>query len=258
MALANDASTPAGVGITKTGTTAASGVTASFTPPNNSLLVACIEFDTQLDSTTTTVTMSSTISGLGTWSKGSESQASSTGQGGFATIYWALLTTSASGTVTASLSFPSWSATNTVRGRLKVWVITGHDLTTPNGAKLDNKTATTNNLTTTAYTSTAANTLGFVAGNEWQARGTPTSSDLTSSDPFDAAGIDSGISGNKAVVSSGSSVTFNLDAAGTSVAAWNYCTLEIVPATTVQDTPELYGQPDGLRGARQMAQILAA
>lgn len=250
-ALAVDGSTPAGAGITKTSTTAASGSTASFTPPNTSLLVACVEWDTQFTNDNPTCTMSSTISGLGSWTQPAKAVPVTTGQGGSAFISWALLTTSASGTVTATMAFASWNAGNVVRGRLKVWVITGHDTTTPNGTATSNKTSTTNNLTTAAYTSSAANTFGIVAGNEWNALGSPTSSDLTSSDPFDAAGIDSGISGLKAVVSSGSSVTFNLDAAGSSAAAWNYCTFEVVPATG-QDAPELW-----LDVERQMHQLLA-
>lgn len=238
MALAVDGATPAGAGLVWNSGVGA-GATASFTPPNSSLLVACVMGDTGGTTDAPTLAMTTTISGLGAWTTASQARPTTTGAGGCSFVAWALLTNSASGTVTATLSATGvgGGGNGTTRGRLKVWVITGHNTTTPNGTAVSNKTSTTNNLTTTAYTSSAANTFGIVSGNEWNALGSPTSSDLTSNDPWTVASANSGISGLKAVVSNGASVTFNLDAFGAAAAVWNYCSLEIVPAASATKAP---------------------
>jgi hypothetical protein len=227
MAIALDASTPAQVILSKAAGTgsAITGATASITPPNTSMLIACVAADSSGTTETLTLTMSSTISGLGAWTKVRERQPAEASQGGYAGIAWALLTTSASGTVTASLANHGISTAGN-RGYLKLYVLTGQNTTTPNGTSNEGN-STTNNLTTGSVTTSAANSWVFGCGSEWQALGSPTSSDLTF-DAFHIASVMSGGSGYKNVASSGASATANLDASGASGANWNWVLFEVI------------------------------
>jgi len=103
---------------------------------------------------------------------------------------------------------------------LTVVKVTGHNTSTPIGAKTSG-TSTTNNLTTTAITTTAANSYVFASGYEPFANGGPTSSDLTTYAP--GLGF---LAGWKTAPTTGS-YTANLDAVGTGAAGWTYVFLEV-------------------------------
>jgi hypothetical protein len=221
MALAIDASSPnRAQGAVSTTTI----TTNSFTPPNNSLLVACWSGDTASG-----VGANPTVSNSGTalsWTGRVQADANTiTGAAGQSAIDTAWLTTSRSLTVTVSAS------SNLVTISLKVYVITGADPTTwIGGTNLDGYTSTGPNVTTATLTSQSASSLMVVAATDWKANGDPVSSDLTV-DSFTTAGAISGTSGYKFLSSTGGQ-TANLDAGGTLNAQWTWAAMEILPAAS--------------------------
>lgn len=124
----------------------------------------------------------------------------------------------------------------------KVYVVTSGDTTTPNGAT-QSGFSTTNNLTSTAYTSTVNNSRGFGCATCWNALGSPVTTDT--GDPEHDAGQISLISLYKTAdtTPSGSSVSANFDASGSAAAAWNWVTLEIRPATGAATTAPPFYNP---------------
>lgn len=216
MAVALDASTPARF----TGTVSAGGsiTSASFTAPANALIEVDAQFDGDNDGHGGTSGISDT-GGL-SWTKRVERTLSETTAGGGSVIWTARTTSSASRTVSVTRTGGSAGA---LRWSAKVRVWTGADV---DGTPVDTVGANneggsgTNNLTTSSVTPGAAGVL-VVSGTDWNALGTPASSDLTA-DAAHYAGSLSVVSGYKAC-SSGVSVTGNLDASGTSAAQWKWC-----------------------------------
>ncbi len=201
MAIDIDASSPAIVG---------SGIidvvtTATFNPPDSSLMVA----------TTLSNTVPTSITNNGaalTWTlrKASADQK--------VNIYTAPLTTGRTGmTVTAT-----WATT--FERALKVDVITGADLTTPIGAT-GTGTSSTNNVTVTGYSSTAAGSRGLCGANEDNNLGTPTSTDSAVTNQHFIRVVKAANTATAAT-----SVTFNLDAAGSGTPAWTWAAVEVLPA----------------------------
>ena len=227
MALAIDASSPAIWALT---TGAANddptGASASFTPPNDSLLVVCIACDTAGGTTPTT-----TVSGGG-WTYTSRGlRGDAEGTGGYVEIYTAPVTTGASMTITATVNNMGLSGTSQQRGRAICYVVTGQGAS-PIGAAAENSASNTN-WTPAGPTTTAANSMVFAAAEDWNASGSPTSSDLTETAfSFNVSGgttspVLSGLFGYKTVASAGAT-TLNFDAAGTG--DWNMVALEIKEA----------------------------
>lgn len=109
---------------------------------------------------------------------------------------------------------------------LKVWPITGH-ATSPIGTT-GNGTSNANNSTVNGYTSTGAGSRGFIVAAETAGLGTPSSTDDETA--FVLGGELPGLMATKASNSgaAGTNVTFNLDAAGTDVAQWEWAALEIL------------------------------
>jgi hypothetical protein len=217
MALAIDASTP----IRWTGTPAQNVdiTSASFTAPSGALLVMCVGGDTSSGGVTNT--LSASDSGGLTWtSRGKRDGNENPPNGGISEIFTAV-------TVSAVARTASVRRTTTGGGtnRLsaKLYVVTGQDAS-PIGNAAEGG-STTNNLTATGPTTTAANSYVFYAATEWNQLGSPTSSDLTE-DAFDHASQVSGLSGYEAVATAGAT-TANLDAGGTGAAAWGFIGLEI-------------------------------
>lgn len=179
--------------------------TSAFNPPDNSLLVA----------TTLSNVAPQSITNNGaalTWTLRKQSS------GGLVSIYTAPLTAGRTGmTVTAS-----WLTTFT--RSFKVDVITGADLSSPIGAT-GNGTSSTNAVTVTGYTSTVAGSRGLCGAIDGNDLGTPSSTD-------------SAVTNNSAMrivkasntATASSSVTFNLDAAGSGTPSWSWAAVEIVPA----------------------------
>jgi hypothetical protein len=219
VAIALDGSTPARASATAALTIA----TASFTAPSSAVLVACVSANS---TPAGNPTLAVSDSGGLTWApNGQRSQSEGGGStGGTCAIFSAVTASSTSRTVTATAS-----GTGTANGiSVKVYVWTGVDTTTPTGATAEGASQT-NNTTTTAYVSTVNNSRGVACGTEWNELGVPTSTDT--GDGADVTGQIAVLSCFKAAdtATSGTSVTFNLDAAGTGTPDWTYVAVELLP-----------------------------
>lgn len=218
MAIAIDGSSPV-----RFAGTPANGVditSASFTPPNDSVLVVCVNADSDSNNITTSVS-----GGSLTWTQRIERDKGDVGaEQGHASIWTAVVGTGASMTVSVRRTAGN-GATNRISA--KVYVVTGADTTAPTGATGENS-STTNNITPNAYVSTANNSRGFGCATDWNQLGTPTSTDTE--DGADYSGEISVISLFKAAdtATSGTTVTMNFDAGGAGAAAWNWVALEIL------------------------------
>jgi len=196
--------------------------TAAFNPPDNSLLLVMISSDAAGNNDPA---LSITNNGTPlTWNLIAERSKNDAGaQDGEASAFYALLPTGRTGmTVTATITDQNLNFS------MKVYVVTGHNTTTPIGA-IGEGSSTTNNITPTIYTSTVANSLGFGVASDWNATGLPTSTDQE--DAFHIAGWVSGLSAYKGSVTSsvGTPVTINIDAAGTGATALNWVGFEVKP-----------------------------
>lgn len=229
MAIAVDASSPAGVVNNAGGSVA----TASFTPPALAILVATITGNQAGSTGGIAFTMSNTGPAL-TWSKLIQEDSSQAGtDNGAAAIYVAQLPNSSTAMTATVTESGGGSSVNTLA--LKIWVVTGGTLAPAGGTARG--ASGTNNLTTTGFTALGSSGLVFACGAEWNALGTPTSSDLGG--PIYAGNNSTNLSyvhGFHAVGASGSTVTANLDAGGTGTAKWVWATAEIqlsAPTQTV-------------------------
>jgi hypothetical protein len=206
MALAVDASTPTRV--TGVGTAGLNGTTASFNPPAATLIACC--------SGDGTAAWSFTISNNGaalTWNTiALRNNADTGGLSGVTQAFWADLPTARTG-MTVTYTY----ATNN-DSSMKLYVVTGTDTATPTGGVTEGSSSTANT-TTTAYTSTAANSLSFVVFNDFNAAAFTASSDSTMDTGTISGQITFG-SGYKSVVASGSSVTHNIQMAATPALNW--------------------------------------
>jgi hypothetical protein len=195
---------------------------ASFTPPNASVLAVCVSTDTGSGSD---VTVSVSDSQGLTWTNEVERDKGDVGaQDGHASIWTAVVATGAS--MTIGVQSPN------IGGRrlsAKVYVVTGADTADPVGA-VGEGSDTTNNITPTAYNSTVNNSRGIGCATDWNQLGLPTSTDTE--DAADYAGAISVISLYKAAdtPTSGTGVSMNFDGGGAGAAAWNWVAIEIKPA----------------------------
>lgn len=143
--------------------------------------------------------------------------------------WWAIANGTLTGlTVTATRTGASWGANGQMA--IKVYTVTGHDATTPIGNVWNtSNTSTTNNWSPNTYTSSVNNSRGFALAGDWNALGSPTSTD-TESSGHDALSM-SWTSMYKAAdtATSGTAVAFNFDAGGTGAAAWRAIAWEIRP-----------------------------
>lgn len=222
MAVAVDASTPA---IASANPSVNQSITtASFTPPNNSLLVAAV-----LMEATSAVGPGWAFSGGGSWTNQVDHDWDEAFGNSFIAIATQYVPTGGAGTV-------SWTRPNNTGGgngirtaRLKVWVLTGVDSGTPVDSIGANNEggSTTNNLTTSSLTAGANGLLMVAAANAvGTGAGGTTSSDLTADFPqytgqF-AGQLFDGVFGYKAVTS-GATVNANLNAQGTGSVEHDYC-----------------------------------
>jgi hypothetical protein len=205
MAVTIDGSTPSIVGVNN----GSSITTGSFSPPANSLLVACIgRFATG------TVTMSNTGTSL-SWTLRVDNS--------LVRIYTAANASSQSN-ITVTFN-------NTVSTKLhmKVYVVTGHNLTTPTGAT-GTGTEGSASVTPTGYTSTVAASLGLCSAAYMDDANSLSSSD--NEDVYMASSSYGGMGVAKASTTPtvGTGVTFNLFADGFGFfPSWEWAALEIVP-----------------------------
>jgi hypothetical protein len=233
-AVAVDASSPNRVSVFSsdclTANTDRVATTAAFNPPDNSVLIVLANADTaDTPDTTTDPNVLITNNGAAlTWTQISERDrfADVGANNGHVSAFYATLTTGRTGmTVTATNDLNNKGCDFTMR----LFVVTGANMNNPIGNKTEGSSATSN-LTTTTYTSSVNNSLGFFTGTDWSSLGTPLSTGTTY-DPFRDGTELSGISGyNDALTTpAGSAVSFNLNAGAAGTAAWNWLSFEVVP-----------------------------
>jgi hypothetical protein len=192
--------------------------TASFSPPAGSLLVACSS-----SGPAHTVSNSGTAR---TWTQ----------------------RVVRSGTKIFTAPNPTALTNTTVKivsagGPLKVFVLTGVHPTTFIG-QTGNGASTTNNVTVSGYSATAAGSMGVLLAPEFNNLGLPTSTDdeIAYSD-----GSRCGLVITKTATTAGQSITFNLDAFGAAAADWTWVALELladsldaaIDATTVDAAADI-------------------
>jgi hypothetical protein len=204
-------------------------VTATFTPPDSSLLVACVMANG--GASDTSIILSNTGAPL-VWTPRVERTYSESGTPGYAGLWTAPLVTGRSLTVAATKSI---SGLDDGIG-MKVYVITGHDITTPTGAVAEGNSSS--NVTTPSYTSTANGSRGIACAGDWNALGSATSTDQYES--WSTALYD-GIAVNKAsnTATAGSTVDLNVDGFGTGGPLWNWVALEIDPSAAAAGSQTL-------------------
>lgn len=201
---------------------------ASFTPPNTSLLLVLISADTN-NNVAATMTVSDSTALSWTQIIKADESTDSTSNGGYAAAFYAKVTTGSSMTVSVKRTTAS-GGTNRIS--VKAYVVTGHDTTGPIGASGGAVHNVNNSISPTIYTSTANNSRGFGCATDWQALGTPTSTDT--GDGATYASQISVISAYKAAdtATSGTAVTLNFDASGAAAADWNWIGFEVKPAAS--------------------------
>lgn len=234
MAIAIDASSPA----RWTGTPAntVNITSSSFTPPNNSLIVLCVQADTEPGNSNADITISVSGGSL-TWTEqvqedeGTNAAIDASSEGGHSGIWTAPVGTGASMTISVNRSAGT-GGTNRIT--CKAYVVTGQNAS-PIGNTGKN-ISTTNDLTASIFTSSASNSFAFVSASDWSQLGTPVSSDLTE-DAADYVGQISAISGYKDCGSSGAE-TANLDA-GAGTPFWVWTALEIKESSSAPNVYEI-------------------
>jgi hypothetical protein len=233
MAIAIDASSPAR--FAGTPATNVDITSASFTPPNNSVLVVCISADTQSATNPLTFSVSDSIGGTTGWSSKIH-QVGTTGIGGNSAIWTKSIASGASMTVSVRRT-GGFGGSNQLS--VKCYVVTGADTTTPTGAT-GSGTSTTINITPNAYTSTVNNSRGFGCATDWSPENTPISTD--EEDAVEHVGNIGAISLYKAAdtASSGSTVTVNFNADTGATPQWTWVALEILPAAGASATSLAY------------------
>jgi len=226
------------VRVTATDADTAAVTTATFNAPANSMIIAAV--NTNSNGRNVSITMSNNGAALTWYNIAERDEGDNANDDGHASAWFATTTDARSGlTVTATISNHLASAADFPS--IKVYIVTGANFDDPIGATAENGSITTNNLTTTAYTSTAANSRGFAVCTDWAALGTPEDgTDVDTSDArFNIAGVISGLSAYKSTDTAtvGSSVTLNCNAFGSSNADWNWISFEVLPSTAVTSIP---------------------
>jgi len=196
--------------------TPSSVTTASFTPVAGGLLVAMLSGSSDAQPV---------VSGGGlTWTR--QVRQNTGGSQFYADIWTAPVSSASPMTVSASLG-GSFNAMG-----LKVDVISGQHPINPIG-QTGTGTTSTNNATVTGYESSTDGSRGFCSAVEGEGLGTPTSSDQGFGWFVNVSGFfpNAGLAVRKAAdtANSGTTVTFNLDASGSSTADWRWAALEILP-----------------------------
>lgn len=213
MALAVDASTPAFAAAATDPWT-----TASFTPPNDSLLVVVVTANGSgsaapvLTVTSTGLTFTSRVTG-GTVDPYVEIFTSEVGANG--------------GTARTVSVETNLLGSNFDSGGVKVYVLTGQHATFVDAT--GSGTSITNNITPTVLTTVSDGSWVFGGGSEWNSLGIPTSTDVN--EGYDDADMSFICVRKSATTSPAGAVTLNFDAAGTDAATWAWAAISIAPAT---------------------------
>lgn len=234
MTIARDASSPARFNLSSTTTASGteSGTSASFTPPANAWIFcsACVNSSA---ASPTFSNPTNTGGGLGSWAL-VKSQVNASG--GSVAVWRAFVNSSVATTVTVSVTGTGANSniTNDAAAWVDVW--TGA-ATSQTGAATAGNTSTTANISPTITTTASGSQVAGVAC-DWQAAGTPTSTDTI--DGYTQTGQTSGGRAYKASNSGAAgSVALNFHSPGTP--QWSYALYEILaPAGDV--TVALTGQ----------------
>lgn len=211
MALAVDTSTPALAAASNDPWT-----TASFTPPNDSLLVAVVMADWFVSTPTITVT-STGLTFTSRIKVGALNE-------GVVEIFTAPV--GASGGTARTVSATTSLASDV--GGIKVYVITGQHATPVDTT--GSGSSTTNNITPTVLTTGFDGCWVFGGGTEWNSNGVPTSTDV--GEGFDDADLSLICVRKSAATSPAGAVTLNFDSFGGSAAQWTWAAISIRPTAT--------------------------
>lgn len=201
----------------------ATGTTASFTPNVGDLLVVCACWD---NAPGTAATISDSQSGTWTTIRSDSATDSPLTTNNITTIAYRLVASSTSMTVTAASTGAFFQSFKVYRisagGALSVGA-TGH------------AGSSSSNVTPTAYTSTAANSLMVVSAMTLLSSAASTSSDLTADTAFNG-GLDdlAPLSGYKTLGAAGSQ-TFNISATGGN--SWHWAAIEVIEASSGRPRP---------------------
>lgn len=210
---------------------ATSATTASFTPPLGALVVV-VTAGSALTQQNPAVGLTDTGSGLSSWTLVDRANPNTTGSGGgggVVTVHWATVTASVAMTITATItsgSAPTW---------IKTYVITGAQNAGPIGVSAKGF-ATTNQLNTTAVTTTTADAWFLLASVDWTASSDGTYVSTTQDigvDQFNQrapADVLGGLAGFKAVATP-ASTSAHADSPGTGSREWHYIVAEVERAT---------------------------
>ncbi|MEV4091439.1 hypothetical protein [Streptosporangium saharense] len=204
---------------------AVSVTTGSFSPPAGSLLVAC-----QMTKYDSTMTLSNTGSAL-SWTQ----RVTQINTNGIAAIYTAPAISQFM-TITGTLDF--FGGGTTAAMALKIYVLAGADMTQPIGTTGSTNSSGVQNWTFSAYTSTAADSLGICAASDDYQTSTPASTDVAESFNVSASSGSNWLSGmsiRKAATTPvpGTSVTFDIQSGEASASTrWAVAAVEIRAAAT--------------------------
>lgn len=192
-------------------------VTTTATPTTaGDLLVAAIAADTGGAAPTITLTSVPAL----TWTQRIASGGSNTSQ---VRLYTAVAT---GATTTATIAVPGSSAR-----ALQLYKVTGYNTAQPIGVTWSG-TSSTNNWTASTYVSSTAGSIGMAVASDWAALGAPSSTDLGQPSHLQVTGTSlSWIAVRKAAptATAGTSVSFNVDAAGGGTPAWRAVAMELRP-----------------------------
>ncbi|MFI6813258.1 hypothetical protein ACIBG7_12640 [Nonomuraea sp. NPDC050328] len=199
---------------------ATSVATSSFTPPSGSLLVACVmsknDGSVALTNTGSALSWTLRIQGIHT--------------NGCSAIY----TSSAiaqSMSVTGTMDFFPSEGTQPIA--IKIYVLTGADLSDPVGATNSSQSTGVENWTFPAYTSTSPDSWGFCAAADDFQTATPSSSDVAETFNQGGASYLSGMAIRKAAATPavGTPVSFDIRSGEPSPSTrWGVCAVEIKAA----------------------------
>jgi hypothetical protein len=229
MALALDASTPAAV---HGASGAASVTTASFTPPAGSVILVCAGVNAGSaiaeNISTPTDNLGSHLTYTAVLSEGDTTN----GSDAIAKLWWASVSASAAQTITIS---HSGAAGSNLYLYLRVLVFTGAKTSGPVGASGGGNKAT--GVISDTYTSTDANSWGWLLISDWSAQTTTVGAAETIQDSYVVGGQISYalIEQNALTSASGASVTMSTTAP-TSAAQQAHIYFEVLPVPLVGPT----------------------
>jgi hypothetical protein len=200
---------------------------ASFTPPNNSLIVVCVGTDSGANATND-ATLTVSDSGLHTWTKVQERDPNSgatDGDGSHSSLWYAKITTGSSMTISMT---PTSNTLGAATSTFKWYIFTNYDTSSPIGASNSGSVAGNPATASTALTSTTADSILVGCASAW---GTGTGSSTTgTADGFNGLGDFSGVTTYFSAPSVGTVMNLNLKTSGTPTGQWHWTALEVKPS----------------------------